>query len=57
MMNENVLEETGVKGEPTQPQPNSIEDLENELRECEEREDYERAAEIQEMIEKLKGKQ
>lgn len=56
-----VLEETGMKmkvsgdiekGDHSQM---NIEDLERELRLCEEREEYERAAEIQKIIEELKG--
>lgn len=61
-MNESVLEETGVRIEETKNQQAkaktsadaSIEDLEEELHRCEEREEYERAAEIQKQIEKMK---
>lgn len=55
-----VLEETGMKmkdsmdiGNTPNPQ-NTIEELEKELQQCEEREEYERAAEIQKTIEELK---
>lgn len=58
-----VLEETGMKMKDTlvfangeSPQK-TIEELEQELQLCEEREEYERAAEIQKTIEELKGEQ
>lgn len=54
MMAENVIEETGVRMEGERSKvkgENSIEELEAELRRCEEREEYERAAEIQKEIE------
>ena len=62
MVDEQVIEETGVKSselgirsselaEPT------LETLEAELRRCEEKEDYERAAEIQRKIEEIKSKE
>ena len=55
-----VLEETGMKmanvegGTPNDE--HKLAELEEELRRCEEREEYERAAEIQKTIEELKGK-
>lgn len=51
LMDESVLEETGVKAEKSEMK---IEDLEKELQRCEEAEDYERAAEIQKQIERLR---
>lgn len=56
LIDENVLEETGVKAENSKHQTASIEELESELRHCEENEDYERAAEIQKQIEMIKDK-
>ncbi len=56
LMDENVIEETGVRMDSGKAEPESLEALEEELRRCEEREDYERAAEIQERIEKAKNK-
>ena len=64
MMADEVLEETGVRMESAREMPPrtkdsaaaGIDDLEEELRRCEEREEYERAAEIQKQIEKLKSK-
>lgn len=58
MMDENVLNETAVQmpqpdGENSTP--STLEELETELRRCEEAEEYERAAEIQQQIDKLKG--
>ncbi|MBR6292072.1 MAG: bifunctional nuclease family protein [Bacteroidales bacterium] len=57
MVDDHVLDETGVEEIPA-PAPltneRSLELLEEELRQCEEREDYERAAEIQKEIEKLR---
>ena len=59
MMDENVLEETGVRVEKTEQKQTrsnqSIEDLEEELQRCEETEDYERAAEIQKQLEHLRN--
>ena len=58
MADERVIEEAGVKmdnGEGRR-QPPTLEALEDELQRCEEAEDYERAAEIQQEIEKLKRK-
>ena len=58
-----VLEETGVKMEESSFQSSSanpeaeIARLEEELLSCEEREDYEHAAEIQKKIEQLKARQ
>ena len=54
---ERVIEETGVRVENDHPteKEDSLEDLEEELRRCEENEDYERAAEIQMEIEKMKN--
>ena len=56
LMAEEVLEEAGVRMEPAKKtdEPTTIEALEAELRECEEREDYERAAEIQKRIDHMK---
>lgn len=56
---EQVIEETGVKSSEvgvrsSKTSAQALEALEAELRRCEEREDYERAAEIQRQIEKLK---
>ena len=57
MADEHVLDETGVEEIPA-PAPltdeRTIELLEEELRQCEQREDYERAAEIQKQIEQLR---
>ena len=50
MMEESVLEETGVKRQET----SDLAQLEEELRRCEENEDYERAAEIQKQIDQLR---
>ena len=54
-----VVEETGLQSDKvtelqSDKETESIERLEEELRRCEENEEYERAAEIQEKIEKLK---
>ena len=57
MMAESVIEETGVmmEGERSKVKgENSIEELEEELKRCEESEEYERAAEIQKRIEQIK---
>lgn len=59
MMAESVIEETGVRMENENEKMkdgNSIEELEAELRRCEENEEYERAAEIQKMLIKLQSK-
>ena len=60
MMDESVLEEAGVRVENKTQQGTSdtaptLDELETELRLCEECEDYERAAEIQLKIEQLKN--
>ena len=55
MMAEEVIEETGVKMESGNLSPKSVEELEEELRQCEEKEEYERAAEIQKKIDELKN--
>lgn len=62
MVADEVLEETGMKMENPSPfitdslnPQQTIATLEEELRLCEEREDYEQAAEIQKKIERLKG--
>ena len=59
MMDENVIEETGVKMNNEEfrmkNEELSVEKLEEELKRCEENEEYERAAEIQKRIEKVKG--
>lgn len=57
LVDDKVMEETGVDEIPapaTFSDERTIELLEEELRRCEEREDYERAAEIQKQIEKLR---
>ena len=57
-MDEAVLEETGVKADPPSAineEPSTLENLEEELRRCEEKEDYERAAEIQQKIDTLRN--
>lgn len=55
MVDDNVLEETGVAAD-NQPSPTpTLEALEAELRRCEEAEDYEQAAEIQKRIEEMKS--
>ena len=59
LMDDNVIEETGVtmqNANQNPENPNTIEQLEEQLRRCEEKEEYERAAEIQERIEKAKNK-
>ena len=60
-MAENVLEETGFRVQnddidiqSSLPGSETLEELEEELRRCEENEEYERAAEIMEEIKKLK---
>ena len=56
LVNENVIEETGVVVNNEQRgAENRLEQLEAELQRCEETEDYERAAEIQKEIERIKG--
>ncbi len=58
LMDDNVIEETGVtmqNANQNPENPNSIEQLEEQLRRCEEKEEYERAAEIQKQLEKLKN--
>ena len=58
MMDDGVIEECGVRmeGESAKVKgEDTIEELEAELRRCEEKEEYERAAEIQEKIEKMKN--
>ena len=64
MVADDVLEETGVKMEAaatlftdSDDPKHEIARLEEELRLCEEREEYEQAAEIQKKIEQLKGNQ
>ena len=57
-----VLEDAGFTPknddfELSSPLTKTLEDLEEELRQCEESEDYERAAEIQREIDKMKGEQ
>jgi len=60
MVNDSVLEETGMHLADNQGitagEPPTLEALEEQLRRCEENEDYERAAEIQRQIEELKEK-
>jgi protein-arginine kinase activator protein McsA len=58
MVEESVIEETGVRtesGEWRVEGAESLEELEEELKRCEEKEEYERAAEIQKKIEELKN--
>ncbi len=58
LMDDNVIEETGVIMQNANQNPenhNSIQQLEEQLRRCEESEEYERAAEIQKQLEKLKN--
>jgi bifunctional DNase/RNase len=61
-MAESVIEETGVQLGGVESEKlkvkseNSIEELEEELKHCEECEDYEQAAELQKKIEQLKVK-
>ena len=58
LMDDNVIEETGVtmqNANQNPENPNSIQQLEEQLRRCEESEEYERAAEIQKQLEKLKN--
>lgn len=52
-VDDKVLEETGVKTQ-ADDQPDTIENLEQELRRCEENEEYEKAAEIQKKIDAMK---
>lgn len=59
LMDDNVIEETGVtmqNANQNPETPNSIQQLEEQLRRCEESEEYERAAEIQKMLIKLQSK-
>lgn len=58
MIDERVLEECGTSAASAKPvaETVTIESLERELLRCEQEENYERAAEIQERIEKMKGK-
>ncbi len=54
-MDEQVLMETGVKAERTEGKKEMTEEeLEEELRNCEEREDYERAAKIHEKLKAIR---
>ena len=55
MVDDNVLEETGVAAEGLPSPTPTLEALEAELRRCEEAEDYEQAAEIQKRIEEMKS--
>ena len=54
---DSVLDECGTAATPAQKMPEvpTIESLERELQRCEETEDYERAAEIQEQINKMRN--
>ena len=58
MMAEEVIEETGMRMENVELRMKNeelnIEELEEELKRCEEKEEYERAAEIQAQIERIK---
>lgn len=59
LMDDNVIDETGVTmqiANQNPEKPNSIQQLEEQLRRCEESEEYERAAEIQKMLIKLQSK-
>ena len=59
LADEHVLDETGVEAIPSPAPPSDeriLQLLEEELRHCEEREDYERAAEIQQQIETIRRK-
>ena len=55
---DSVMDECSTPASPSKPVAEvvTVESLERELRRCEEAEDYERAAEIQMQIEKLKDK-
>ena len=55
---EHVIDEASVKAVGTNPklQEHTLEEMQDELRRCEENEDYERAAEIQKQIEEFKSK-
>ena len=56
LVDDNVLAETGGAAQQVTPSSTpTLEALEAELHRCEEAEDYERAAEIQEQIEKMKN--
>lgn len=58
MMEEGVIEETGVRMESERSKVNSektVAELEAELKRCEENEEYEQAAEIQKEIEKMRN--
>ena len=59
MVAENVIEETGVRMESgewrVESEEQTMEELEEELKKCEENEEYERAAEIQKQIERIKN--
>jgi hypothetical protein len=60
-MAQNVLDDTGFTPKEKRPEEgngnafSSVEELEKQLCQCEENEDYERAAEIMEKIKRLKG--
>ena len=56
MADESVVEETAVRM-PDSESPRTLEQLEDELRRCEEQENYERAAELQRKIDQMKTKQ
>lgn len=58
MVDDRVIDETGVMSVPppasvAEGREKTVEELEAELRRCEETEDYERAAEIQEQLDKM----
>ncbi len=57
MAEEKVIEETSVAADNDDASTPSLEELERELSKCEQREDYERAARIQEQIEKIRHRQ
>ena len=54
LVDDNVLEETGVAADEHPSPTPTLKALEAELRRCEEAEDYERAAEIQKQIEEMR---
>lgn len=51
---EKVIDECSVRTSTQEPVPMTLDELEVELRHCEEREDYEQAAEIQAQIDRIK---
>ena len=55
MVDEHVLDETGMPIAPSGDEPRSLADLEAELHRCEEEENYERAAVLQQQIDRLRA--